>query len=377
MKNNIKKKIVISSNTSWSVFNFRLELAKYLDGHFSVHIVAPKDEYSEILIAQGFKFHHIDMDPSSISPLKDIKTLIDYYYILNEVKPDFFLGFTAKPNIYGGFLASMLNIRVINNIAGLGRLFTKRNLLTNLMQYLYKVSLSKSHHIFFQNKDDCSLFLHEGVIDNKNHSYSVLPGSGVNTSRFVPVTSDVRLCKEDKFTFLFSARLLKQKGINEFIEVARTFKEEGYFTVDFLVLGKYSGGSDEIEKSYLDNAIEEGVINYLGTTDNIEAILINSDCFVLPSYYREGVPRSLLEAASSGLPVITTDSVGCRDAVIHNVTGFRIPVKDTKALYHAMKAILDMPIEKKKQMGDAGRRYMIEHFDEKIVFEHYQKQMFS
>lgn len=367
------KKIIISSNTSWSIFNFRLELVRFLSKSYQVEIIAPKDPYSDKLRDMGFVVHNINMASSSIAPFQDICTLLTYWKLLCKIKPDYYLGFTAKPNIYGGFIAGLIGCKVINNIAGLGRTFSSSGLLQSLMQLLYRIGLSRSQHVFFQNKDDQDLFLESGLLKNAHHS--VLPGSGVDINRFS--------CKQVKqqdaidsaspsLVFLFSARLLLEKGIREYINAAGQLKAI-YPHCTFQVLGKHAGTTAELPKAELDEACQNGAVEYLGTTDNVVAVLHHADCFVLPSYYREGVPRSLLEAGSCGLPLITTDSVGCRETVMDGVNGYLIAPRNSDALFYAMKKIIELDVEHLRSMGLASREYIVNNFNESLVLQKYQK----
>ncbi len=368
----IMSKIVISSNTCWSIFNFRLELARFFEKSHQVEIIAPKDLYSDKLRDMGFIVHEIDMASSSIAPFQDIATLLAYWKLLNKIKPDYYFGFTAKPNIYGGFIAGLIGCKVINNIAGLGRTFSRSGLLQSVMQLLYRIGLSQSQHVFFQNKDDLTLFLESGLLNNIH--YSVLPGSGVDINRFTckqTIPRDARDSASPSFVFLFSARLLLEKGIREYISAASQLKAI-YPHCTFQVLGKHGGTAAELPKVELDEACRNGTIEYLGTTDNVVAVLHNADCFILPSYYREGVPRSLLEAGSCGLPLITTDSVGCRETVIDGVNGYLISPRSSVALFDAMKKIVELDMRERHEMGLASRNYMVSHFSEALIFEQYQ-----
>lgn len=366
------KKIIISSNTSWSIFNFRLELVHFLAKSNQVEIISPKDQYSDKLRDMGFVVHDINMAPSAISPLQDIATLLAYRKLLKQIKPDYYLGFTAKPNIYGGFIAGNLGCKVINNIAGLGRTFSSSGFMQSVMQLLYRVGLRQSHHVFFQNKDDQAIFENSGLLNNISHS--VLPGSGVDTTRFTcKVQSSLGAEKVNmkSLVFLFSARLLLEKGIREYIYAAKKLKLL-YPDCSFQVLGKYSGTKAELPKSELDAALQDETINYLGTTDNVVPVLHTADCFVLPSYYREGVPRSLLEAGSCGLPLITTDSVGCRETVLNGKNGYLVVPRDSNSLFNAMRRMVELSIEQRNAMGLASRNYMVDNFSESLVLHSYQ-----
>lgn len=366
------KTIVISSNTSWSIFNFRLELISLLAKSYQIEILAPEDEYSNKLRAMGFNVHDISMASSSIAPLQDLRTLLDYSRLLRKIKPDYYFGFTAKPNIYGGFVAGCFGCGVVNNIAGLGRTFSNPSLLQNIMQLLYWVGLRKSKHVFFQNKDDFALFDSNGLINSSK--CSVLPGSGVNVNRFTcnMIAKSASVIKDNnpRFTFLFSARLLLEKGIREYIIAATKLKAIYPFCV-FQVLGKHAGSSAELPKVELDAACTSGVVEYLGTTDDVVSVLHRTDCFVLPSFYREGVPRSLLEAGSCGLPLITTDSVGCRETVVNGRNGFLVEPRNSNALFEAMKSMVELSSEERNAMGLASRDYIVANFSESLVLEKY------
>ncbi|MDO2947927.1 glycosyltransferase family 4 protein [Aeromonas simiae] len=375
------KKIVISSNTSWSVFNFRLDLINHLIAKgYLIEIISPNDLYSDKLRELGFIVHDIKMASSNISPFTDLVSIFNYAFLLIRIKPDYYLGFTAKPNIYGGYIAALLGSRVVNNIAGLGRTFSNKGVLQSVMQFMYRIGLSKSHHVFFQNKDDLALFERNDLLGKGTRS--ILPGSGVNTHRFNPknpqhhtsslTSTDVNGSLKAKFTFLFSARLLLEKGIREYIHAAREVCRE-FQCIEFQVLGKHTGSAAEIPMDELEKACSEGVIKYLGTTDDVVSVLHGVDCFVLPSYYREGVPRSLLEAGSCGLPLITTDSVGCCETVIDGVNGFLVMPQNYVSLTDAIKKMISLSHDDVRLMGEASRKYMINNFSEDLVFEKYEQ----
>lgn len=367
------KKIVISSNTSWSIFNFRLELVRFLAKTNQVEVIAPKDPYSDKLRDMGVVVHDIDMASSSIAPFHDISTLLAYWKLLKKIKPDYYLGFTAKPNIYGGFIAALVGCKVINNITGLGRTFSSSGLLQSTMQLLYRVGLSQSQHVFFQNNDDQALFLKSGLLKKTHHS--VLPGSGVDINHFTCKQVKPRVAADSvspSFVFLFSARLLLEKGVREYISAASQLKAI-YPHCTFQVMGKHGGTAVELPKAELDAACQNGTIEYLGTTDDVVAVLHHADCFVLPSYYREGVPRSLLEAGSCGLPLITTDSVGCREAVMDGVNGYLISPRSSAAMFDAMKKMVELDEAQLQAMGLASRDYMVNNFNESLVLQQYHQ----
>ena len=361
----MSKKVIISSNTSWSIYNFRLNLARELKKQgYKVIIVAPYDKYSEVL-KKEFEYHDVYMNNKGTNPIQDLKTTFEYYNLYRKIKPDIVLNFTIKPNIYGTIACNMLGIKTINNIAGLGTLFIKENFITQIAKWLYKYSQSKATRVFFQNKDDFELFVKESLVDKRKSD--ILPGSGVDIEKFKPIKIEK---KDNVFRFLLIARMLWDKGIGEYVEAAKIIKSK-YKRVEFLLLGAVGvDNPTAIPKETIDKWVKDGIITYLGVSDNVSEIIKNSDCVVLPSY-REGLSRVLLEAASMAKPIITTDTPGCRDVVDDGINGFLCKVKDSKDLAEKMEKMLKLSEEKRINMGKAGREKIIKEFDEKIVINKY------
>jgi glycosyltransferase involved in cell wall biosynthesis len=362
----MKKKIAIVSNVSWNLYNFRLSLMKAMQGAgYEVIAVAPYDEYSQRIIDAGFEFHHIDINSQGVNPLEDMKTTFGFYKLFKQISPDFICQYTIKPNIYGSFVARILNIKMINNIAGLGTLFIKESPITKIAKFLYKISQSKADKVFFQNRDDFELFTHQGLV--KASKCDILPGSGVDTKRFRPTTK----IESKKVRFLHISRMIWEKGIGEYVESARKIKAK-YPHVEFCLLGFLDvDNPGAISKEQMDEWVEEGVINYLGVSDHVDEVIATADCIVLPSYYREGTPKTLLESASSGKPIITTDNVGCRDVVDHGVNGYLCEPRSEKDLTAKIEMFLNLSAEEKKEMGKRSREKMKLEFDEKIVIDKY------
>lgn len=260
----------------------------------------------------------------------------------------------------------MLGIPVINNVAGLGRVFIDPGLITRITRNLYRISLRKSHKVFFQNEDDLSLFINSGLVDARVSER--IPGSGVDTQRFAPVSV---IKKGERFSFLLVARMLWDKGVGEYVEAARHLKAK-YSHVSWGLLGFLDiQNPSAISREQMQQWVDEGIVNYLGTTDTVSTFLSEADCVVLPSFYREGVPRSLLEAASMAKPIITTDSVGCREVVDNGITGFLVRPRDAQDLAEKMERMIKLTAEERGLMGIKGRDKMIREFDEKIVINRY------
>ncbi|MDX9960486.1 MAG: glycosyltransferase family 4 protein [Aliarcobacter sp.] len=365
----MNKKILISINTSWNIINFRLGLLQSLQKEgFKIIVLAPKDKYSELFDSYDFEYHDIEMNNKGTNPIEDIKLTISYYKLLKEIKPDLMLNYTIKPNVYGTIAANLLNIPTINNIAGLGTLFVNENFITKIAKYLYKYSQDKASKVFFQNNEDFDLFTSSKLVDAKKSD--ILPGSGVNTDKFKPIEKTKNL---EKIVFLLISRMLWDKGVGEYVEAARILTKK-YPNVEFQLLGFLDViNNSAILKEQMDMWIEEGVINYLGTSDNVQNEISNSDCIVLPSFYREGTPRTLLESASMAKPIVTTNNIGCKDVVNDGETGYLCKIKDSVDLGSKLELIINMSEEDRIIMGQKGRKKIIEEYDEQIVINKYLK----
>ena len=363
------KKIAIVSNTSWSLFNFRRGLARSFKSiGYEIIMVAPYDEYSQKL-EEEFEYHPVYMNNKGTNPREDIKTTIAFYRLYKQIKPDIILHYTIKPNVYGTIAASMLKIPAINNIAGLGTLFVKQSLVTKIAKVLYKYSQSKAKHIFFQNNDDHHLFISEKIVNESKTD--VLPGSGIDVTQFLPQPKD----NNDTVVFLLIARMLWEKGVGEFVEAAKIIKSK-HTNVEFQLLGFLDvENRSAISREQMQNWVDDGYVSYLGTTDNVQKFIAKADCVVLPSYYREGTPRTLLESASMAKPIITTDNVGCRDVVDHGVNGFLCQVRDAKDLAEKIDIFIALPADERTMMGTQSRDKMIREFDENIVIQKYNNMI--
>jgi len=362
----MKKKIAIVSNLSWNLYNFRLSLMKAMqDAGYEVIAIAAYDNYSQKIIDAGFEFHPIHINSQGTNPLDDLKTTIEFYKLFKEISPDFICQYTIKPNIYGSFVARALDIKTINNIAGLGTPFIEEGWVTKVVKFLYKLSQAKVDKVFFQNRDDFELFVSEGLVPLSKSD--ILPGSGVDTNRFRPQKRELR----NTVRFLLVSRMIWEKGIGEYVEAARAIKRK-YSHVEFDLLGFLDvANPGAITKAEMEKWVNEGVINYLGVSDRVDEVIATGDCVVLPSYYREGTPKTLLESASCGKPIITTNSIGCRDVVDDTVTGYLCEPRSSEDLIEKIELFLKLSEEKKREMGQKSRLKIEREFDEKIVIEKY------
>jgi glycosyltransferase involved in cell wall biosynthesis len=363
----MKRKIVISINTAWNIYNFRAGLIQALiKSGYEVIALAPHDEYSQRLRSLGCTVIDLPMDNNGTHPGRDLVLLARYYRVLRALRPHAFLGYTVKPNVYGSLAAHALGIPVINNIAGLGATFIRDSIVTKVVKALYKAALKRSHKVFFQNADDLTLFTGSGLVRRK--TTGLVPGSGLNLGHYV--AQPAAATPPRPFRFLLVARMLKDKGIEEFAEAARLVRGENP-SVEFQLLGAAgTGNPNGIPADKLAAWESEGLVTYLGKTDDVRPYLSAADCVVLPSY-REGVPRSLLEAAAMARPVIATDVVGCRDAVDDKVTGMLCEVKCPVSLAEKMQAMIALLPAERAAMGAAGRRKVEEQYDEQLVIHKY------
>ena len=359
------QKIAIVVNNSWYAWNMRANLGfAFQKKGYEVVFICPYDKYSEY-IKKYFKYIDIKINTKSINPIEDIKIIYRCYRVFKELKPDIVLQYTIKPNVYGTIAASILKIPTINNIAGLGTLFIKHNLFTNIAKLLYKFSQKKATKIFFQNKDDLNKFVDEGLV--QEDKCDVLPGSGVDIERFKAVDKE----SVEVFRFLLISRMLWAKGIQEFVDASKIIKQK-YKNVEFQLLGQLNMKSPTaISREQMDAWVNEGFVYYLGSSDDVRVEIAQADCIVLPSFYREGTPRVLLEGASMQKPIITTDNIGCRDVVDDGVNGYLCEVNNAIDLADKMEMMLKLTDEQRNTMGKSGREKIIKDFDEKIVIRKY------
>ncbi len=333
-----------------------------------VVIVPAGDDVGDLRSA-GFEVATVPMKPRGVSPAADALLTWRYIKLLRQLKPAAFLGFTAKPNIYGAVAAQLCGIPVINNITGLGSQFGSNSWVTRIVSLLYKVALRRSRTVFFQNRDDAQLFAERGLV--RRQQVGMLPGSGVDLGRFAPLTEPSGQASSDTVTFVVIARLLRDKGIIEYVQAARLLRSRHANAIFQLVGFRVPGDPASITAAELKGWQEEGVIDYLGRASDVRPLLAHADCLVLPSAYREGVPRSLLEAAAMGKPLITTNTIGCREALENGVTGLLCEPKSAPALAEAMQRMIDIGADGRRAMGARGRARMELLFDDRIVHNSY------
>jgi len=362
----VSHKVVIALNAAWNLVNFRAGLIRGLiaAGH-EVVAVAPPDKYVPRLAELGCRYVPLSMDNKGTHPGRDLLLFWRFLQLLYREKPAVYLGYTVKPNIYGSLAAHILRIPVINNVAGLGTVFIRTGWLTRLVRGLYRLALSRSTKVFFQNEEDRVLFVSQKLVSAAVTDR--LPGSGIDLDRFISVP----LPDKTPLRFLLIARMLWDKGVGEFVEAARILKNQG-INAEFCLLGFLDvQNPTAISRQQMDEWIKEGTICYLGVSDNVAEEIALADCIVLPSYYREGTPHTLLEAAAMARPIVTTDSVGCRDVVDDGVNGYLCKPRDAIDLAGKMARVAALSHAERTAMGQRGREKMEREFDEQIVVNKY------
>lgn len=361
------KHIVVTANTSWCIHNFRGSVIKgLLDSGCQITIVAPKDKFSKVLMDMGCDFVDISLDRNGLSPLKDLVFLRRIKRIFASLNPDVVISYTIKNNIYGAIAAGKLDIPFIPMVPGLGNAFSSENWLQNIAIKLYRFAFKKVHKVLFLNEDNKDFFVEKGLIDTQRSL--VIDGEGVDIKHFAfrpfPATGRTRV-------FLFCARLLYDKGVGDFVKAARIIRNTNP-DAKFQVLGKTAFSHPQgVEEDVLNDWANEGVIEYLGVTDDVRPYLEAAHCVVLPSYYNEGMPRILMEAAAVGRAVITTDMPGCRDAVQDGQTGFLCDANDVDSLVGAIRNLIAMPFDDLINLGRDSRAFAQEKFDDRLKIQMY------
>ena len=359
------RRVVLAANSAWNIVNFRSDLIRALKAAgYEPVVIAPADPAAEPRLAElGVNRIAIDMQRSGLNPIADFRLMRTYRRLLGKIRPIAFLGFTIKPNIYGGIAARRLGIPLIANISGLGTVFIKRGLLLALVSRLYRFALKRAAVVFFQNPDDRALFIERRLVSDAQAR--LLPGSGVDLDHFRPMPPATGLT-----TFLFIGRLLGDKGVWEFVQAARIVLAD-IPGVRFQLLGPLDEGNrSAVTRDDLDRWVAEGSVEYLGATDDVRPHIAQATAVVLPSY-REGLPRSLLEAAAMGRPLIATDVPGCRELVEPGVTGFLCQARDSNSLAKAMKNMMKATAGERAQMGLAARAMVEQGYSQTVVISAY------
>ena len=358
-------KILIIAGYGRSLISFRGDLIKELlaRGH-EVIAVAPESDCAEEVRALGCGYHSFSMKRSGMNPFVDMGSIRALVSLLNICKPDILFSYTIKPVIYGSIAARIAGIsQVYSMISGLGYAFgaatVKQKIIGGLVRFLYKQALQNNRKVFFQNPDDISVFQSLNLLP-KGRTAVLVNGSGVNIERF-----GFNPAKTTPVTFLLMARLIWDKGIGQLVEAGRKLKKN-HPDIRIVLLGAFDTNPNAITRECIAQWEQEGIIEYLGETRDVRPYLRDSSVYVLPSYYPEGTPRSILEALSVGRPIITTNTPGCRETVREGINGYLVTPKDSDALATAMKRFIVDP-SLIKEMGEKSRQLAEEKYDVRKV----------
>lgn len=352
--------ILILANNDVGLYKFRKELLEELVKENEVYVSLPNGEFIPQIRELGCRFIDTPINRRGKNPITDLRLLWHYKSIIKDVKPDLVLTYTIKPNVFGGLACRMSEVPYIANITGLGTAVENGGLLQRITLSLYKVSMKKAKCIFFQNTENEEFFNKKKII-NGNHR--LLPGSGVNLNQYsvldYPTTDNV-------VHFLFIARVMREKGIDQYLEAAEYFKDKFQKTA-FHILGFCE---DEYEDK-LKRMHNMGIIQYHGMQHDVREFHRISHCTILPTYYPEGMSNVLLESAACGRPIITTNRSGCREIVNDKENGYVVKQQNSEDLINKIKVFLSLDYKVKKHMGIMGRKKIEKEFDRKKVVQSY------
>lgn len=367
----MKQKIAFVGNSALTMINFRKGLmSAVVNAGYDVTMIAPQDCELTPIEDTGIHFIPIVVDCKGTHPKNDLNLYRELKNIYRTKQFDFIFHYTIKPVIYGSMAAGACGIRHISVVTGLGYTFIKRNWLFHVSCILHKIALRKADSVWFLNQDDCDVFTSLRLApQSKTH---VIPGEGVNTEFYQSL-----LPMPSQTSFIYIGRMLRYKGVELFVRAAEVLQKE-FPAAKWKLLGPIAPDDPSgIDAPELESWVHKGVIEYMGVAEDVRPYLEQSSCCVLPSCFREGVPRSLMEAASMERVIITTDSVGCKEVVQEGVNGFLCTPDSLDSLIVAMQQILRMPAEQIAAMGKAGRKYVLSRFDERIIINEYLQVLAS
>ena len=353
-------RVLLLANHSMSIYNFRLELVERLlsDGH-TVMICSPYGEAIDKLTKLGCEYYPIEISRHGTNPIKDLKLLSDYKKLIKKTNPDVVFTYTIKPNIYGSMACKRYKVPCVVNITGLGTAVENGGILQKVTVFLYKTALKRVKRVFFQNQENMQFFIDKKIALGK---HDLLPGSGVNLERFTPIEYP----SEETTEFVFISRIMKEKGVDQYFDAAKSIKEK-YPNTKFHVCGFCEDSYEEELKKYED----DGIVIYHGLVSDVREIIKNCHCTVHPTYYPEGMSNVLLESSACARPIITTDRSGCREVIDDGINGFVVKQKDSADLIKKIEKFIALPYEEKLQMGLNGRAKVEKEFDRQIVVEKY------
>lgn len=361
--------IAIAANTAWNIYNFRLGLIRALieRGH-KVVAIAPADDFIRPILETGASFETLHrLSRKGTNPVQDVRLVHEFYRHYQKHAVEVALQYTIKPNIYGTFGAGFAKTKTICTVTGLGYSFLSEGWVNRIVKYLYKRAFNRASLVAFQNQDDQQLFLDAGLVSDSKTL--LIKGSGIRTDFFAPLPPTRT---DGQFVFLFVGRLLYDKGVQELLDAAQILKNQ-YPKAEFWIVGAIdTDNPSAIKREQIEALDQQGIVRYLGPSNDVRSIMREADAVVLPSY-REGIPRVMLEGLSMAKPLITTDAPGCRETVVDGHNGFLIPIKDSQSLAQALEKMLLLSPAERQRMGENGRLMALQEFDEQaIIFKYFE-----
>ncbi len=357
------KKVLFLVNHDVTIYNFRYELVETLvNKGYDVYISSPNGDRIKFLTDIGCKFIETDVSRHGTNPVTDFKLFVKYLKIMKSIKPDVVLSYTIKPNVYGGMAAAMRGIPFFPNVTGLGMAVNNKGVARNIILTLYKLAFKKAACVFFQNSENRKFFE-----DNKlyNGVYKVIPGSGVNIEKFIPLEYP----DKERVDFVYISRIMKDKGIEEYFECAE-YIEAKYKNVKFHICGFCEDNYEERLKDF----VRRGIVEYHGMVSDVRTILKDCSALIHPSYH-EGMSNVLLEASACARPCLCSDIAGCKEIVADNETGFLFKPGDVESLINAVEKFLNLTCAQRKEMGVYARRKVEKEFDRQIVVDAYLSEI--
>lgn len=354
---------VLSNDSAWT-YNLRKEILKsFIDRNHKVYIIVPRGKKTDLLEEIGCEVIDSSLERHGTNPVKDMKLCTEYVKILRSLRPDIVFTYTAKPNIYGGMACRLLNIPYVANITGLGTALENDGVLQKISSVLHRIGLRKSQMTFFQNSENKDFMIGRKIVTGR---YYTLPGSGVNIEHFSPLEYP----GNETVEFVFISRILKEKGIDQYLDAAKYITEK-YPNTRFHICGFCEPEYQGALQTYIDN----GTVIYHGMVDDTRDILRQTHCTVHPTYYPEGLSNVLLESSACARPIITTDRSGCREVIDDGINGYIVKQKDSNDLIEKIEKFLSLTYEERKNMGLKGREKVEKEFDRQFVVKKYLEEL--
>ncbi len=358
-------KILILANNDIGLYKFRKELIEELLRNNEVYISLPDGDFVKELVYLGCKYINTEISRRGTNPITDFKLMIEYKRMLKQIQPNVVLTYTIKPNVYGGMMCRLTKTPYIPNITGLGTAVENGGILQSVTMFLYKLALKNASCVFFQNKENAEFINSRGIIKGRQ---KIIPGSGVNLNHY----EILDYLNDENVNFLFISRVMKQKGIDQYLDTAEYIKKK-FSNTQFHILGF----CEESYEDKLRNMHEKGIIQYHGMQSDVRKFHKISHCTIHPTYYPEGMSNVLLESAACGRPIITTNRSGCREIVDDGINGYVVEQQNSQDLIEKVEKFINLSLEEKKQMGLAGRARVERDFDRQIVIDAYKDEIIA